>query len=71
MLATDAFNTLTTTALPARDTVTGAPPLDDLISSLLPSTFSIMRRRRCVCCAEATVTAAMNAAVVKTRIVFM
>jgi hypothetical protein len=73
MSATDAFNTPTTTALSASDTVTGAPPLDDLISSVWRWTFSIMPRTRCACCAEATVTATAvtKAAVVKIRTVFM
>src|SRR5262249_33967597 len=73
MSATVAFSTPTTTALSASVRVTGAPPLDDLISSVLPSTFSMVPRTRCVSCAEAVVRAiaVANAAVVNIRTVFI
>src|SRR5579864_2617531 len=72
MSAMVAFTTPTISALSASVSVTGAPS-GPLISSVLPSTFSIVPFTRCVCCADALVTAmaAAKAAAVKIRMVFM
>ena len=72
MSAMDAFNTPTTAALGVSISVIEAP-VGGLTNSVLPSTFSMVPRTRCVCCAEAVVTAnaAANAATVKIRVVFI
>ena len=54
MSATEALSTPTTAALSVSVTVAGVP-FGVLMVSVLPSTLSIVPRRRCVCCAEAAV----------------
>src|SRR5437763_11653222 len=57
MSASVAFTTLTTTALPVRVSV-ACVPSRVFTPSVLPSTFSMVPRRRvvCGCCAQADVT---------------
>src|SRR5215470_19251316 len=78
MSASDAFTTLTTTALPMSASVAGAPSRVFSVS-VLPSTFSMVPRSRTVCCCAsadvvayaATKAAAASAYAVILFIVFL